>query len=47
MEGDTVQVIALKTFVLEGNYRIVLCVEHSLANSSPERVAQGTGSQDV
>lgn len=38
------QVISLKTFVLEGNYRIVLCFEHSLVNSGVERqasVAQG------
>lgn len=38
------QVISLKTFVLEGNYRIVLCSEHSLVNSGVERqvsVAQG------
>lgn len=27
IEGDTVQVVSLKTFVLEGNYRIVLCLE--------------------
>lgn len=30
------QVISLKTFVLEGNYRIVLCLEHSLVNWSGE-----------
>lgn len=45
IEGDTVQVISLKTFVLEGNYRIVLCLEHSLVNSGVETqvsVAQGT-----
>lgn len=38
------QVTSLKTFVLEGNYRIVLCSEHSLVNSGVERqvsVAQG------
>lgn len=38
------QVISLKTFVLEGNYRIVLCLEHSLVNSGVKRqvsVAQG------
>lgn len=38
------QVISLKTFVLEGNYRIVLCLEHSLVNSGVERqvsAAQG------
>lgn len=35
IEGDTVQVISLKTFVLEGNYRIVLCFEQSLENSEP------------
>lgn len=38
------QVIALKTFVLEGNYRIVLCLEHSLVNRGAGRqvsVAQG------
>lgn len=36
IEGDTVQVIALRTFVLEGNYRIVLCLEHSLVNRTRE-----------
>lgn len=44
IEGNTVQVISLKTFVLEGNYRIVLCLEHSLVNSGVERqvsAAQG------
>lgn len=44
IEGDNVQVISLKTFVLEGNYRIVLCLEHSLVNSGVKRqvsVAQG------
>lgn len=38
------QVISLKTFVLEGNYRIGLCLEHSLVNSGVERqvsAAQG------
>lgn len=35
------QVISLKTFVLEGNYRIVLCLEHSLVNSGVERQASG------
>lgn len=45
------QVISLKTFVLEGNYRIVLCSEHSLVNSGVERqvsVAQGpTGARKI
>lgn len=38
------QVISLKTFVLEGNYRIVLCSDHSPLNSGVKRqvsVAQG------
>lgn len=50
IEGDTVQVISLKTFVLEGNYRIVLCLEHSLVNSGVETqvsVAQGTHARKI
>lgn len=42
IEGDTVQVTALKTFVLEGNYRIVLCLEHSLVNRRAGRQVAGS-----
>lgn len=45
------QVVSLKTFVLEGNDRIVLCLDHSLQNSGVRRqvsVAQGpTGTSGI
>lgn len=44
IEGDTVQCHFFENFCSEGNYRIVLCSEHSLVNSGVERqvsVAQG------